>query len=182
MLLLSILLITANDAHPESGFLAQFDLGVGYTSIADNSSGDSNSSGPAINGGFHFGYEFNRSFALALHGFASGEFQTGNTPQDRPEPGNVGYILGVGPEVILSASDWRFGFTPSFAFLVWSAFGSDTASSLGGVVSISRDWWISERWTAGVRTEFIYAHASNAFGSDSVNAFSGSIGVSFSYY
>jgi hypothetical protein len=182
MLLLAVLLLATNDAHPESGFLAQFDLGLGYTSIVDNFFGDSNSSGKAINGGFHFGYEFNRPFALALHGFASAEFDTGNTKQDIPEPGKVGYIIGVGPEVIFSAADWHFALTPSLVFLVWSALGSNTSSSLGGVVSIGRDWWLSPRWTGGVRAEFIYAHAPNAFGSYSVNAFSGSIGVSFSYH
>lgn len=185
MLLLLAAGLAAADAQTHGGFLVQLNLGIGYTAI-DSGSRVVGSNGPALNAGVHLGYSFDGPIAIALHGFVDGEIITTDAgASDRPEPGNAGYLFGAGPELLLTAYDLRFGLTPALVGIIHGSSGVATDLTLGAVISVTREWGISQRWSAGIRGEFIYAHVPHpaaGFDASPVDVYSATVGVSFTYH
>jgi hypothetical protein len=120
--------LTVVDAQSRGGFLAQLTLGAGYTAI-DSGPRDVGSNGPALNAGVHLGYFCDGPIAIALHGFVDGEIITTNGgASDRPAPGSLGYLFGAGPELLLTASDLRFGLKPALVGIIHGSSGVATES------------------------------------------------------
>jgi hypothetical protein len=79
----------------------------------------------------------------------------------------------------------RFGLTPALVEIIHGSTGAATDLTLGAVVSVTREWPISQRWSAGIRGEFIYAHVPHpaaGFEAPAVDVYAATVGVSFSYH